>query len=472
MERRTPLQVDVETVDASSSLAEIVSVLSSSPGRKDMDDPFYVVNLGTIIGQFFEWKRLLPRINPFYAFKCNDDPVMVRLLAALGLGFDCASKTEIKSVLDIGIEPERIVYANPCKQVSHLRYAAQQGVSLMTFDNEYELHKVKANYPSAKLVLRVKVDDSKSICQLNIKFGANPEDVPSLLKTAKELGLDVVGVSFHVGSGCCDANAFSQAVQIARNIFDDAIAAGFKPSILDVGGGFPGTSDAVVSFEEVAVELNRALNEHFPIGCGIEIIAEPGRFFAAASHTLVTNVGSKRLINWTADALCSDVGDGVITIQQSEFAEEEIESEKGFMYYLNEGVYSSFNCIVFDHVECRKPKTLKVKDGPLYPSSLWGPTCDSMDKIKEYCELPELDVGEWVYFEEMGAYTKSAASTFNGYSKAHSYYIITKELKSEMQLLSNKIVDTELTSVVEQPHVMQSLSLPAVALKSVSCQVA
>ncbi|XP_062506436.1 ornithine decarboxylase-like [Corticium candelabrum] len=464
MERRAPLPVDVETVDTSSTLEEILYVVlfSGTQGNVyDVDDPFYVVNLGTIIGQFL--RCLLPRVTPFYAVKCNYDPVILRLLASLGLGFDCTSKTEIKSVLDIGIEPERIVYANPCKQVSHLRYAAQQRVSLMTFDNEYELHKVKANYPSAKLVLHVKVDDSKLICQLNIKFGANPKDAPSLLKTAKELGLDVVGVSFHVGSGCCDVNAFSQAVQIARNVFDDAIAAGFKPSILDVGGGFPGTSDAGVLFEEVAVELDRALNQHFPTGCGIEIIAEPGRFFAAASHTLVTNVCSKR----ASGTLCSDVGDGVITRQQSEFAGKQIDSKKGFMYYLNEGVYSAFKCVVFEHVEYHKPKTLKRMVHCIH--RVCG---DSMDRIKEHCELPELDVGEWLYFEEMGAYTKSAASTFNGYSKAHSYYIITKELKSEMQLLLNKIVDTELTSVVEQPRVMQSLSFSATAHKTLSCEVA
>jgi ornithine decarboxylase len=52
----------------------------------------------------------------------------------------------------MGVSPDRIIYANPCKQISHLQYAAQKGVELMTFDNEDELHKVKKYFPTAKSV--------------------------------------------------------------------------------------------------------------------------------------------------------------------------------------------------------------------------------------------------------------------------------------------------------------------------------
>jgi ornithine decarboxylase len=371
----------------------------------------------------------------------------------------------------MGLGPERIIYANPCKQKSHLKFAAQHKISLMTFDNEYELHKVKAIYPTAKLVLRVKVDDSKSICQFNIKFGANPDDAPHLFSVAKALGLDVSGVSFHVGSGCCDAKAFSKAVAVAKTVFDVAVDAGFKPTLLDIGGGFPGTDETTVTFKEIAFELNRALDEHFPEESGVKIIAEPGRFFAAASHVLVTNVASKRLVDREmSDEMCCDVGDGPIANIQS----TKTDTEKAFMYYLNEGVYSSFNCIIFDHIDSPKPKTLQRKHGPLYPSSLWGPTCDSMDKINEYCELPELEIGEWVYFEDMGAYTKSAASTFNGYSKAHSYYVVSSGLQSEIEVVLSGVSLSQATALTRQmalPRLWQSPPLQAVTMKSSDIQL-
>lgn len=120
--------------------------------------------------------------------------MVVRLLASLGLGFDCASKSEIQQVLNYGVDPSRIIYANPCKQASFIRYASQQQVAKMTFDNAEELHKIKKLYPKAELVLRILTDDSKSLCQLGLKFGAPMHTVESLLKTAKELGLNVIGV--------------------------------------------------------------------------------------------------------------------------------------------------------------------------------------------------------------------------------------------------------------------------------------
>ena len=120
--------------------------------------------------------------------------MVVKLLASLGIGFDCASKSEIQQVLSSGVESSRIIYANPCKQASFIRFAAQNNVARMTFDNAEELHKIKKLYPDAELLLRILTDDSKSLCQLGLKFGAPLDTVKDLLQTAKELNLNVVGV--------------------------------------------------------------------------------------------------------------------------------------------------------------------------------------------------------------------------------------------------------------------------------------
>lgn len=82
--------------------------------------------------------------------KCNDNLTVLEVLAALGTGFDCASKSEINKVLSLGVDSDRIIFANPAKPTSHIRHAAAMGVNVMTFDNEVELYKVKSLFPDAK----------------------------------------------------------------------------------------------------------------------------------------------------------------------------------------------------------------------------------------------------------------------------------------------------------------------------------
>ena len=148
-------------------------------------------------------------------------------------------KAEIASVLAFGVKPENIIYANPCKPTSHLRYSQRQGVRLMTFDNAEELTKIAQVDPQAQVVVRILTDDSSARCAFSKKFGVSVEGTAALIEHAKNLGLDVVGVSFHVGSGCTDANTYNDAVRRARDVFTIAERYGFKLSLLDVGGGFP-----------------------------------------------------------------------------------------------------------------------------------------------------------------------------------------------------------------------------------------
>lgn len=201
--------------------------------------------------------------------KCNPDTEVLRLLAALGTGFDCASKAEIEQVLALGVDPSRIIYAQPCKTKSYVRYAARHGVRQMTFDNADELYKTKANFPDAELFLRILTDDSSSLCRLSLKFGASLDCTKELLQLAKDLNLNVVGVSFHVGSGASDPLSFVKAVQDSRIVFDQAADVGFELKTLDVGGGFSGDT-----FEDMAHVLSEALDDHFPPG--VRIIGEQG----------------------------------------------------------------------------------------------------------------------------------------------------------------------------------------------------
>ncbi|KAI8600461.1 ornithine decarboxylase [Dissophora ornata] len=384
----------------------------------EAENAFYVADLGEVYRQHLRWKALLPRIEPFFAMKCNPDPMVMRLLASLGAGFDCASKNEIQSVLEIGVDPSRIIYANPCKQNSFVKYANANNVSMMTFDNAEELHKIKRFHPEAQLVLRILTDDSKSLCKLGLKFGAPLDTTGFLLATAQELGLNVIGISFHVGSGCFDANAFGEAVIRARRVFDQAKDYGFAFNFLDVGGGFPSAHVTEgITFEKVATILGPTVNALF--GPEVRVIAEPGRYYVGSAYTLATQVIARRTIN-------RDLADVL---------SPELSQSPSHMYYINDGMYGSFNCIMFDHQVC-EPKVL-LKDGafayqqPLVQvphgyASVWGPTCDSIDCISAKSRLPLMESGDWLYFDNMGAYTITAASQFNGFRKSEILYTTTE----------------------------------------------
>ena len=365
------------------------------------EQAFYVVDLGELVHAFTLWQDLLPMVTPYYAIKCNPNPVMLEALASLGVNFDCASEAEIKTVIEITQDPTRIIFANPCKMSSQIRYARGNDVDLMTFDSEEELYKVKLFHPYAKLVLRLAVDDSKSVCKFNKKFGCSIDQVREILVIAKTLKLNVMGFSFHVGSNCSSADTYFDALQTVREAVDIAKSLDITTTMVDIGGGFKGVDGDGTKFVDITMKIKEGIDAFFPDyeEKGIQFIAEPGRYFAQRTHTLVMNVIGKKI-----------------------FMDKE-KDEKTIVYYLNDGIYGSFNCIMFDH---ERPTILPFneRNEKQFRSRLFGPTCDSIDMISDEVMLPELATGEWVYSENMGAYTVAATSNFNGFRTNLFRYIL------------------------------------------------
>uniref|UniRef100_A0A1B6CXQ9 ornithine decarboxylase n=2 Tax=Clastoptera arizonana TaxID=38151 RepID=A0A1B6CXQ9_9HEMI len=373
------------------------TVLRSITQLDNQEEAFYVFDVGDIVKKHKEWKMKLPRVSPFYAVKCNDSPIVLRVLASLGTGFDCASKAEINKILDLGVSPNRIIFANPAKPASHLRHSAAVSVDTMTFDNECELYKVKNLHSQARLVLRIRCDDITAVCPLGIKFGCEiTTEAPRLLQVARSLDLNIVGISFHVGSGCRDASTFRRAIAAARELFDFGIKLGFNMQLLDIGGGYPGNRGTYI--DKIAEVVNTALDDFFPISEGVQIIAEPGRFYTASAFTLATNIHSKRT------------------------------SDNHTMYYINDGVYGSFNILLYDHATVEAEPLNFDPTKKLIPCSVWGPTCDGLDQVIENCILPEMDIGEWVVFKNMGAYTLPVASPFNGFPIPKVHAVIEESI--------------------------------------------
>jgi len=249
----------------------------------------------------------------------------------LWIGFDCASSTEITSVLNSGVTSERIIYANPCKSSAQILQSKIEKVSMLTFDNAEELKKIKTIYPDAELIIRILADDTRSVMPMSTKYGAHPKIALKLLNLAKELGLNIIGVSFHVGSGCIDATAYVDAVKLAKYIFTEALKIGYNFSILDIGGGFPGTDFEYgnITFAEIANVLGPVIDNLFPNE--IRVIAEPGRYFTTSIQTLCTQVFAKRHID------------------QELLSPEKLTTEQSFYYYINDGIYGSLNCKIWDH---------------------------------------------------------------------------------------------------------------------------
>lgn len=388
----------VQVVDGQVNVPAIVKEMTETMSN---EEPFYVMDIGEIVRKHQNWIEKMPRVVPHYAVKCNDNEVVCSTLAALGASFDCASKGEIAKILALGVGPERIIFANPMKPSSHLRYANSNNVKTMTFDSDTELHKIKKLCPDAKLVLRIRCEAEKAQCPLGKKFGCDPvEEAPRLIKIVRSMNMDLVGISFHVGSGCADFPIYYKAISYARDLFDYAATFGYELNLLDIGGGFPG--DFGTSIDEVSLIVNAALDQFFP-DKSVRVISEPGRYYASAAFTLITCVQSKRV--------CLNAKTGAID---------------RMMYYLNDGVYASFNCILYDH-QLPKPKLIGQQSGKQYDSTIWGPTCDALDQLIETIRLPELQIDDWVVFENMGAYTIPVASPFNGFPLPKIYCYISKD---------------------------------------------
>ena len=379
-------------------------------------DAVNVVNLAELARQHARWQAAMPRVRPFYAVKSNDNRELLGTLAALGIGFDCASPAEIDRVLSLGVAPSDVVYANPCKQREHIHLAAEADVAMTVFDCEEELVKIAEErrrlapgVALPRMLLRLLPDDSRARCRLGQKYGADAEDVPALLAAARRLGLgkSVVGVAFHVGSGNDSAQAYADAVHMAAGAFREARDLGFDFNVLDIGGGFPETTGPEeLGFERIAAAVNASLEAHFPAHSGVDVIAEPGRYYSGSSHTLVCQVIGRRQ-----------------------------RSAREVQYFINQSIYGSFNCIMFDHAEVA-PKLRVVSTAAAggadanananASASIWGQTCDGLDCIvptDAKLSLPELQIGDWIAFEGMGAYTSSAGSAFNGFDLPATRYV-------------------------------------------------
>ena len=384
------------------------------------ENKFSIINLNSVIRKYKEWEKELPMVKPHYAVKCNPDPKILRVLSNLGCNFDCASKGELKLVLNglgkYNVTSKSIVYSNPVKKSDMIDYALKKKVYLTVFDSMEELRKLSETKKSHKieLLLRIKIINEESICNLSNKFGCAIEEVKGLLEYAKELNMNVVGVCFHVGSGCKNTKSYKRAFNDTYKVFKIGHKIGLdNMNIVDIGGGFNGNNInyddfKLPSFKETARVLRKSIKKfekkilELEPNKKIKFISEPGRFFVSDAVNIVTDVFFKKY----------DKKNKIQTL------------------FIDDGIYGSFNNMMYDHSRpIPKKVTLKSNNSSpivMSPTIIFGQYCDGLDQMcDEKTILPICNTRDWILWENMGAYSHTTSYHFNGFSHTPKKIYIT-----------------------------------------------
>jgi ornithine decarboxylase len=360
--------------------------------------PVVIIDHDVIRANYAAFKRHLPKVQAYYAVKANAEPAIVKTLYKAGASFDVASLPEFMLVYEnikhLSAKTQqdfiwdKIIYANPTKPKETLQ-ALDQYKPLVTYDNLAELKKIREFAPHAGVVLRLRVPNTGSMVELSSKFGCDPGEAVDLILAAFKLGLVVEGLSFHVGSQCTNFENFVQALDMAAAVMKEAKSRGHEIKILDIGGGFPAPYNRHVKpFSVLAKKINAEIERLFPDN--LEILAEPGRFLVATAATSVARIIGKA------------VRDGKPC------------------YYIDDSVYHTFSGIIFDHCQYH----LKAfKKGRKEICAVFGQTCDALDTISLSEELPELEIDDLVYSENIGAYSNASATWFNGFPPAKVVHV-------------------------------------------------
>jgi len=342
--------------------------------------------------QIVQWMNCLPNVKPYYAVKCNPDPLLLQGLYNSGAGFDCASLREVYSINTLKRRESfeggtDAIYAHPMKSERDICLVDSTGIRTTVVDSVEECEKLKKYGWRGSAFLRVVVKDSGSKMPFSSKFGATHKEV---LEIAEKSKIPLSGVSFHVGSGCENPEQYKDAIQYAAGeVFDILRKFAHNPNTIDIGGGF---SSDPREFKKTVKVIQDSIETYVPKNR--RVIAEPGRYMAQPFQDLFVKIIAKKPL-----------------------------TGGGWRYVIDESLYGHFSCIPFDG---QRPAWVHIPSeeriaffNKKHESVLFGRTCDSLDVIAKG-PMEEMHVGDWLYFPLMGAYTSATASEFNGFPKPTS----------------------------------------------------
>ena len=351
----------------------------------EFGSPLLIVDCARVRAQYRRLHRALPHVALHYALKPLPHAAVVRAVIEEGGSLDLATTGEVQLAAALGVDPALCIDTHPIKRDQDIRNALEYGVRTFVVDNVDEVRKFRRYGERVALLLRVSFRSPGAVCDLSRKFGCDPEDAIALARLAASLGIDVQGLSFHVGSQAADALKHVEAIEVCRGLLADARRERLGTlDTLDIGGGFP------IDYLQHAPDIGKfcaPIREALArLPARVRVLAEPGRFIAGpAAIGVATVMGRAR-------------------------------REGHWWYYLDDGLYGSYSGQLYDHA--RYPVESLRQGEPRLPSVLAGPTCDSIDVIAENLMLPQLKAGDLIVGRAMGAYTWASASEFNFFPKA------------------------------------------------------
>ncbi|SDC27094.1 ornithine decarboxylase [Actinokineospora iranica] len=360
--------------------------------------PCLVMDLDVVRANYRALRAALPEAAVFYAVKANPAPEVVAALVAEGSAFDVASTGEIDLCLAQGAAPESLSYGNPIKKPADIAHAFARGVRRFTFDSDGDLANLAEHAPGSRVSCRFLVDAPASGTPFGRKFGCAPQMALRLLARAADLGLDVDGACFHVGSQHTDPAAWTAGIAQAAWIARGLAECGVPTRSLNLGGGFPTAyRTPAPPLAAHAAAIRAAVAEHFDTAP--ELLIEPGRAVVA-----------------TAGLIRSEV---VLVSRKSDTDEHR-------WVYLDIGRYSGLAETENEYIAYRL-RTAHPVESPDGPVIIAGPTCDGDDVLYQHTpyRLPTaLRAGDHVDILDAGAYTASYSSvSFNGFPPLPTLFV-------------------------------------------------
>lgn len=361
--------------------------------------PLMVLDCEAVRHQYHALKNALPGVTLHFALKPLPLAAVVRTLLAEGASFDLATSGEIDLVASQGVPSERTIHTHPIKRDSDIRDALAYGCTVFVVDNINELEKFIAYKDQAEILVRLSFRNKDAFADLSKKFGCGPEMAIEIITYAQQLGIRIKGLSFHVGSQTASPTKYVDAINACAKVITQVTELGLPAlSTLDIGGGFPVPySNDVLPIDIFCAPINVALAQ---LPETMQVLAEPGRFIVASCVTSVASI----------------MGQAV--------------REGKTWYYLDDGIYGSFSGLMFD--EAAYPIDSAKQDGERFDSVLVGPTCDSIDVVRESIMLPKLNNGDLIISRMMGAYTLATATDFNFFKRAEVVVLNEHVLSQEL----------------------------------------
>ncbi len=320
-----------------------------------------------------------------YAVKSNPDEMVIQNLAAAGIrGFDVASPAEIALIRRLA-PGAAMHYNNPVRARHEIAFAVENGVLSYSVDSRSELEKLIAIVPAAntEITVRFKLPVQGAAYNFGAKFGATVELAADLLKRVKEAGF-IASLTFHPGTQCTDPMAWDSYIRAGADI---CRRAGVQARRLNVGGGFPSHRQPgeLPQLEAIFALIDRVATEAFG-DARPALVCEPGRGLVAESMASAARVKAVR--------------DGVHV-------------------FLNDGTYGCMDELpltgVIHRISILTPGGEK-RTGAAEPKIIFGPTCDSVDRLPGEIALPsDIEEGDYLVIEGMGAYSTATNTPFNGF---------------------------------------------------------